>query len=82
MLAAKTTAKDRWRQILSEAKRIKYKHLATLEPAISTYQLDEMNYNNIVPVVPEKIRVTYPLNKKELHISFFDFVRIIKSKQE
>src|SRR4029079_2208719 len=31
MLAAKTTCKDRWRQVLDEAKRIRSKHLLTLE---------------------------------------------------
>jgi len=35
MLAAKTTCKDRWRQIRNEAKRIPVKHLLTLEPGIS-----------------------------------------------
>lgn len=35
MLAAKTTAKDRWQQILSEADRISRKHLLTLEPSIA-----------------------------------------------
>lgn len=34
-LAAKTTCKDRWRQILNEADRIKEKHLFTLQQGIS-----------------------------------------------
>lgn len=36
MLGAKSTCKDRWRQVLAEANRIDYKHLLTLESAIST----------------------------------------------
>ncbi|MEQ8165794.1 MAG: type II restriction endonuclease, partial [Alphaproteobacteria bacterium] len=35
MLAAKSTCKDRWPQILPEAERIPVKHLVTLEPGIS-----------------------------------------------
>lgn len=35
MLGAKSTCKDRWRQVLSEADRIEKKHLLTLESAIS-----------------------------------------------
>ena len=42
MLAAKTSCKDRWRQVLAEADRIRTKHLLTLEPAISKIQTAEM----------------------------------------
>ena len=38
MLAVKSTCKDRWRQALSEARRINRKHLLTLEPSISVNQ--------------------------------------------
>lgn len=34
MLGAKSTLKDRWRQVLSEAERIETKHLLTLVPSI------------------------------------------------
>ena len=52
MLGVKTTCKDRWRQVLSEAKRIKEKHLFTLEPAISTNQTSEMNAHHVRLVLP------------------------------
>lgn len=48
MLGVKSTCKDRWRQVLSEADRIEHKHLLTLESAISENQTNEMkdkNYN-------------------------------------
>ena len=35
MLAAKTTCKDRWRQVISEADRIDRKHLLTLQEGVS-----------------------------------------------
>ncbi|MCH8013936.1 MAG: hypothetical protein IH823_03975 [Candidatus Dadabacteria bacterium] len=34
MLGIKTTCKDRWRQVLNEAARIKSKHILILEPGI------------------------------------------------
>lgn len=42
MLGVKSTCKDRWRQVLSEAARIERKHLFTLEPGISENQTAEM----------------------------------------
>ena len=47
MLGAKSTCKDRWRQVLSEAARIPTKHLLTLEPDISGNQTDEMRANDL-----------------------------------
>ena len=38
MLAVKTTAKDRWRQVLVEAERVETKHLLTLQEGISEIQ--------------------------------------------
>ncbi len=35
MLGVKSSCKDRWRQVLAEARRIERKHLLTLETAIS-----------------------------------------------
>ncbi len=64
MLGAKTTCKDRWRQIIEEANRIPVKHLATIEPAISTNQCAQMKASNVQLVVPESIRDTYPEKNK------------------
>lgn len=61
-LAAKTTCKDRWRQILNEADRLrsKTKFLCTLQQGISEKQLAEMQAENVVLVVPEPYIRTYP----------------------
>ncbi len=61
-LAAKTTCKDRWRQILNEADRLrsKNKFLCTLQQGISSTQLEEMKNEKVVLVVPEKYIKTYP----------------------
>lgn len=52
-LGAKTTCKDRWRQVLSEADRIPTKHLFTLQQGISSAQLAEMRDAGVKLVVPQ-----------------------------
>ena len=54
MLAAKTTCKDRWRQILNEADRFRdeNKYLCTMQQGISGAQMDEMQADRVVLVVP------------------------------
>ena len=47
MLGAKSTAKDRWRQVLAESARIQDKHLFTLEPGISQNQTDQMKASRL-----------------------------------
>ena len=63
MLAVKTTCKDRWRQILNEAKYIPQKHLLTLQEGISPNQFREMQESHVSLVVPKKL---IPKYKKEL----------------
>ncbi len=61
-LAAKTTCKDRWRQILNEADRLRdrKKYLCTLQQGISAKQMDEMEAEGVVLVVPKSYIHTYP----------------------
>jgi hypothetical protein len=59
MLATKTTAKDRWRQITKEADRIPLKHLLTLEPAISHNQTEQMQQSGIQLVIPSSLHADY-----------------------
>lgn len=59
MLAAKYTAKDRWRQVLNEAARIERKHLLTREPAISDTQRGLMERASLTLVIPEAVRRRY-----------------------
>lgn len=60
MLAAKTTCKDRWRQILNEANRIAPKHLVTLQQGVSENQFREMEEAGVTLVVPRKLHKSYP----------------------
>ncbi len=60
MLAAKTTCKDRWRQILNEADRIPVKHLLTLQEGVSEAQYREMRQHGVQLVVPQPLIGSYP----------------------
>jgi hypothetical protein len=60
MLAVKTTCKDRWRQILNEADRIRQKHLLTLQEGISEAQFREMSAAGVQLVVPAPLVKAYP----------------------
>ncbi len=82
MLAAKTSAKDRWRQVLSEAVKIKRKHLITLEPAISKDQTDEMEEQNIQLVIPQTLFNTFSDIQIKEFINLFDFITIVKERQK
>ncbi len=81
MLAAKTTCKDRWRQILTEADKIETKHLFTLQQGISSNQLNEMKTQKVQLVVPKQYISTYPLEHREWIWDLSKFVRFIKEKQ-
>lgn len=61
MLAVKTTCKDRWRQILNEADRIRIKHLFTLQEGVSVNQFNEMIRSNVRLVVPNSLINKYPI---------------------
>ncbi|KZZ25468.1 hypothetical protein A3754_14230 [Alcanivorax sp. HI0083] len=81
ILGAKSTCKDRWRQVLSEAGRIKRKHLVTLEPGISGNQLDEMEASDLQLVVPTSIHETYKPESREWLWSLSDFIEHVLEKQ-
>lgn len=82
-LAAKTTCKDRWRQILNEADRLRdgRKYLCTLQQGISVMQMDEMESEKVTLVVPEAYISTYPREKQERIWSLRKFVNYVKEKQ-
>jgi len=80
-LASKTTCKDRWRQILNEADRIKTKHLFTLQQGISKNQLDEMYNYNVCLVVPKPYISTYPSEFREKILTLETFIKQVQLKQ-
>lgn len=60
VVGIKTTCKDRWRQILNEARRVPHKHILTIQQGISANQLTEMHRANVTLVVPQEIQRQYP----------------------
>ncbi len=81
MLGAKSTAKDRWRQILSEADRISEKHLLTLEPGISENQTREMQARQLRLVLPSRLHLTYRPAQQSWLISLGTFLSLVKGRQ-
>lgn len=82
MLGAKSTCKDRWRQVLSEAERIERKHLLTLESAISENQTNEMINKKLQLVLPLPIHETYTLKQRDWLYSVKMFLEEVKEKQK
>ncbi len=82
MLASKTCCKDRWRQVITEADRIKQKHLFTLQEGVSSNQLDEMYHNGIILVVPQPIMSSFPVNYRDKIMNLTGFVNYIKTSQQ
>lgn len=80
-LGSKTTCKDRWRQVLNEANRIKHKYLFTLQQGISPDQLEEMYEENVTLVVPKPYHSYYPRTDFESVISLGEFISRVKVAQ-
>lgn len=83
-LAAKTTCKDRWRQVINEADRLRGlpKYLCTLQQGISPAQMDEMQAENVILVVPRLYIASYPADRRDriwTVTKFVDYVREVES---
>jgi hypothetical protein len=52
MVACKTTAKERWRQVLHEAERIPEKYLVTVDPGLSRATVEAMQRAGVVVFLP------------------------------
>ncbi|KQQ44741.1 restriction endonuclease [Rhizobium sp. Leaf311] len=81
MLGSKSTLKDRWRQVLSEAQRVPEKHLLTLEPGLSENQTAEMQAKQIQLVIPKSIQMSFRRAQRDWLISVKDFIGLVRSRQ-
>jgi len=79
IVGVKTTCKDRWRQVLNEGRRVEEKHLLTIQPSISTNQLNEMNKAGVRLIVPEKLHGNYPSQGRMKLLTVSAFVDGIKT---
>lgn len=81
MLGVKTTCKDRWRQVLAEARRIERKHLLTLETAISGHQTDEMRENHLQLVIPRSLHSTYTAAQQRNLLDLAAFTEVLRARE-
>lgn len=82
ILGVKTSCKDRWRQVLTEADRIEEKFLFTLQQGISRNQLKEMYDSKLTLVVPRKYIPSFPKEYQMEIKDLFGFIQLVKEKQE
>lgn len=80
-LGAKTTCKDRWRQVLNEADRIETKYLFTLQQGITKNQLREMKHEHVRLVVPASFRSSFAKEYQQDIETLASFIEIVKAKQ-
>jgi EcoRII C terminal len=80
MLGVKSTSKDRWRQVLTEADRVPAKHLCTLEAGISVKQTDEMKRHDLTLVIPSSLHETYTTNQREALLNVSAFIEFARGK--
>lgn len=82
-LAAKTTCKDRWRQVINEADRLRGlpKYLCTLQQGISPAQMDEMQSENVILVVPRPYITFYPADRRDRIWTVTKFVEYVREAE-
>lgn len=81
LLGAKTSCKDRWRQVLAESNRVREKHLVTLQPSISTDQLEQMRSHRLQLVVPEAVHASYSICERSHLWNLEKFITMVQAKQ-
>lgn len=81
ILGVKSTCKDRWRQVLSEADRITNKHLLTLEPGISIAQTNEMRDKKLTLVLPKALHSSYTTDQQAWMLDLYDFICLVKTRE-
>lgn len=83
-LAAKTTCKDRWRQVLNESNRFRgrNKYLCTLQQGISAAQMDEMAAEKVILVVPKDYIRTYPADRQDRIWTIAKFIHFVREMED
>lgn len=78
LLGSKTSFKERWRQILAEGDRIKFKHGITRDNAITSTTFEQMEAESFTVVMPTPVRDTYTTRPKNL-ISLSNFINELQN---
>lgn len=74
----KRTCKDRWRQVLNEARKTQSKYILTLQPGISARQLGEMVDSSVSLVVPQSLHAHYPRSSPMRLLTISEFITKIQ----
>ena len=82
MLGAKSTLKDRWRQVLTEADRIETKHLLTLSADVTSNQMSQIAGEKVQLVIPKQVQKTYSSVQRDSTIDFETFIGHVLERQE
>lgn len=81
-LAAKTTTKERWMQVVAEAPRIQTRHLATLDRDLNSSVLMSMLNKQVVPVIPKPIiDECYAYTSSDEIMSVAEFLDLVKYRE-
>jgi len=79
VVGVKTTCKDRWRQVLQEAPRVRHKHILTLQKGISPGQMDEMQASDVTLVVPGSLHNDYPEARRDELVTVGAFIEDVRA---
>jgi hypothetical protein len=80
VIGLKTTCKDRWRQVLNEGRRVKAKHILTLQQGITGNQLKEMQDAGVSVVVPKPLHNKYPAVWQSVLLDVQGFIDRVKKR--
>jgi type II restriction enzyme len=80
VVGVKTTCKDRWGQVVKEARRVRHKHILTTQRGIASGQLGEMHAANVSLVVPKSIQADYPREREIEMLTISGFIDTVKSR--
>lgn len=79
-IGVKTTCKDRWRQVLNEARRVRNKHILTLQQGVSQNQINEMKKASVTLVVPSSLHEKYPKPCRPALLSIEAFIGEVRTR--
>jgi type II restriction enzyme len=79
VIGIKTTCRDRWRQVLQEAPRIKRKHILTVQKGISPAQLTEMKKAAVRLIVPKELHGDYPKQRRGELMTIATFIEHVRA---
>lgn len=81
ILEAKTTARERWTQVLKMAERIKPKHFITLEPGLSVDTTNQMKDKGVQLVTPSQRFESYSSAQRGSLMCVEQFCELVESRQ-